>query len=139
MHRVKLQVSLASPAADVWKTVGPFGNFAKWHPMIQKSEVSGDGKIRTLTMPDGSTSQERLIGHDDNAMQYRYTMHGESSLPVTDFTGTVTAMALGERTLFTWEATFDVVPGAPADQVVGMLQQRIFDSAGPQLKELFGG
>jgi len=137
MSKVRTQIALASPAATVWAFVGPFGAVADWHPVIQRSEVSEDGKVRTLQMPDGSTSQERLITHDDAAMQYRYTLHGKSTLPVLDFQGTVTVQPFGERSLFTWEADFDVPKGVPEAQVVAILQ-RIFDAPKAGLAERFG-
>lgn len=137
MPKVRTQIALASPAASVWAFVGPFGALADWHPVIQRSDVDADGRVRTLHMPDGSTSQERLITHDDAAMQYRYTLHGKSSLPVLDFQGTVTVQPLGERSLFTWEADFDVPKGAPEAQVVAALQ-RIFDAVVPGLQQRFG-
>ena len=138
MARVRTQLTLNTPAAKVWAVVGPFKNLAEWHPVIQKSDVSPDGKVRTLQMPDGSTSQERLITHDDAAMQYRYTTHGASTLPVVDFQGSVTVVPIGERCLFTWEADFDAAKGAPEAQVIAILQ-RIFDAAAPGLKARFGG
>lgn len=138
MAKARMQIALNSPADQVWAVVGPFENLSQWHPMITKSEVSKDGKIRTLSLPDGSTSQERLITHDDKAMQYRYTLEGASAMPVKNYQSAVTVMALGERTLFTWEADFDVPAGPPEAQVTGMIQ-RIYDAAAPTLKERFGG
>jgi len=132
-----MQLALNTPADKVWSVCGPFENLSKWHPMITKCDLSADGKVRTLHLPDGSTSQERLINHDDAAMQYRYTLEGKSSMPVQNYVSIVTVQPFGERSLFTWEADFDIPAGAPEGQVVGMIQ-RIYDAAQPGLKELFG-
>ena len=71
-------------------------------------------------------------------MQYRYTLEGASAMPVKGYLSTVTAQPFGDRTQFTWEADFDVAPGAPEAQVIGMIQ-RIYDAAAPTLKAHFGG
>lgn len=138
MANVRMQIALNTPADQVWAVCGPFQNLSEWHPMISRCDLSEDGKVRTLHLPDGSTGEERLLTHDDAAMQYRYTLHGKSTMPVENYTSIVTVSPFGERCLFTWEADFNVVKGAPEAQVVPMIQ-RIYDAAIPGLKQRFGG
>ncbi|PIE18266.1 MAG: hypothetical protein CSA66_04990 [Proteobacteria bacterium] len=136
MPNARMQVTLNADAADVWKVVGPFDAIQTWHPAIGKAELSKDGQRRTLHMPDGSTSVERIVTYDDAAMQYRYAIV-DPGPPLKDMLATFTVMSLGGKTVLTWEADFDAVPGAPVDKVKAMLEH-IFGAAKPWLVERFG-
>jgi len=137
MPKVTMQAVLPAPADKVWAVVGPFDSPPKWHPAIQACTLSDDGKVRTMTFPDGSTGKDRLLEHDDAAKYYLYTTE-KTGLPVEVLNGKLILVPLGDRTLFTWEATFEPQPGAPADQIAAVVQQ-IMDAAAPKLQELFGG
>ncbi len=137
MPNARMQVVLNAPAAEVWTVVGAFDSIVTWHPAIGRSELSADGQQRTNQLPDGSESVEQLVTYDADAMQYRYKIVNLGP-PLLDFLATFTVMGLGEKTVLTWEADFDPVPGAPADKVKQMLEH-IFGACVPWLQAKFNG
>ncbi|MFA5952233.1 MAG: SRPBCC family protein [Hyphomicrobium sp.] len=49
-----VMTSTSSPE-ELWKKVGDFCGIQSWHPVVQKCELSGDGRLRTLTVKGGDT------------------------------------------------------------------------------------
>jgi hypothetical protein len=48
----------------LWEKVGDFCGIGKWHPAIEKCELSKKGKERTLSLKGGGTIVEDLVAWD---------------------------------------------------------------------------
>ena len=72
---VSEEVPLSADA--VWNVIGDFDDIRKWAPavMATTSEVTPEGRVRTLSMPpDGRQIKELMI--DKGAYSYTYTVIG---------------------------------------------------------------
>jgi len=59
-------------ADALWAKIGDFCGIAKWHPALEKCELSADGKTRTLSLKGGGTIVEALVPrHSDYDMLNR--------------------------------------------------------------------
>src|SRR6266446_4231052 len=59
-------------ADALWAKIGDFCGIAKWHPAVEKCELSADGKTRTLSLKGGGTIVEALVPrHSDYDMLNR--------------------------------------------------------------------
>ncbi len=103
--------------------------------MWRKAVLSEDGQERTISLPDGSESTEKLITYDAEAMQYRYTAK-EIGPPFDTYVSTFTVLGMGGKTILTWEADFTAVKGAPEDKVKQMLEH-IYGACVPSLQARF--
>jgi len=48
-------------ADALWAKIGDFCGISKWHPAIEKCELSADGKTRTLSVKGGGSVVESLV------------------------------------------------------------------------------
>src|ERR1700741_536643 len=62
-HALDTSAKAASKlSADaLWAKIGDFCGIAKWHPAIEKCELSADGKTRTLSLKGGGTVIEARV------------------------------------------------------------------------------
>lgn len=136
MTEIRMQTDVDSSAADVWAVAGKFDSISEWHPAIKRCDLSADGKIRTLHMPDGSTSQERLLSKSDGDKTYRYEAVNPGG-PVSALTGTFSVTAKGaDKAQVVWSADVDLAPGIPEAQAKQMLGG-IFNAAVLGLRQRF--
>lgn len=100
----------AEPDA-VWHKVRDFDGLHTWHPGVVKDEIvvghnNEVGAERLLTLRDGSTARERLLGFDAKHHRYRYKII-ESALPVSGYVSVIGIKAAGKnRSKVTWSGTF---------------------------------
>jgi hypothetical protein len=93
-------------AAKAWETVGNFGDDS-WTPVTITVVGEGEGAVRTIETPT-STVVERCERLDDAAMVLGYSTVSGSSLPATNYRGTLTVRATGVDTSeIEWAATYD--------------------------------
>src|SRR5262249_57417714 len=59
-------------ADALWAKIGDFCGISKWHPAVEKCELSADGKTRTLSLRGGGTIVEALVKMDPAARSYTY-------------------------------------------------------------------
>jgi mxaD protein len=90
-------VSIAAPAEAVWSKVNNFGDLGAWHPAVKTTQITAGennkkGAIRLLTLQDGGTVQEKLLGYSANKKSFQYAII-EGVLPVSSYTSTVTVKA----------------------------------------------
>jgi hypothetical protein len=57
-------------ADALWARIGDFCGIGKWHPAIEKCELSADGRTRTLSLKGGGTIVEALVKMDPTARSY---------------------------------------------------------------------
>jgi mxaD protein len=109
--KVSKSVDIAASADTVWSNVKNFDAINKWHPAFAKDEIiSGKNNVvgaeRLLTMGDGGTIKEKLLGFDDKGRTFKYEIL-EGVLPVSDYKSTITVKSTGKDTsTATWSATF---------------------------------
>jgi mxaD protein len=91
--RVTETIEIAAPPDAVWAKVKDFNSLNNWHPAVKKAEiVEGEnnkkGAVRVLTLGDGGTIKETLLGYDKKGRNYKYNIV-EGVLPVSDYVSTV--------------------------------------------------
>jgi hypothetical protein len=69
---VREDIPLAADAA--WAVIGDFSGIRKWATLVEaeSTEVTPQGKVRTLTMPGGRTVSELMT--DEGPHHYTYTL-----------------------------------------------------------------
>lgn len=100
----------------VWKAAGPgFCGIGKFHPAIEKCDLSNGKKTRTLTLKGGGTIVENQLSWDPKTTSYSYEIT-ESPLPVENYKATFKVEKTGKKqSTVTWTATFDP-KGASEDE-----------------------
>jgi hypothetical protein len=119
-------------ADAMWTKIGDFCGIAKWHPALEKCELSADGKTRTLTLKGGGTIVEALVKWDAASKSYTYSITS-SPLPVANYVSTITVSADGAGSTLTWTGKYDA-KGAP-DADAAKIIQGIYDSGLKALTE----
>lgn len=116
-------VRTAVVAADpdtVWALIGDFHALGAWHPHVPPSAVDEDGAVRVFSVDGRVVARERLLGRDDTARSYTYTVL-DPMLPISDYV-----------------ATLSVRPHADGAEVVWRADYRSEDAAVPQVEAVFG-
>lgn len=119
---VTVKTKIAAPADAVWAVVRDFNGLGKFVALVERSVQQGDGAgaIRTLTLPGGATTTERLDVLDDLARTLTYSIVGAS--PFSDYSSTMSVHAVGSAECeFEWSATFET-QGVSAEEAVARLE-----------------
>lgn len=109
--KVSKSVIIHAAPDVVWDKVKNFDGINTWHPAVARDElIAGTnntaGAERKLTLGDGGTIHEKLLGFDAKHHRFRY-MIVESVLPVSGYTSTLSVKAAGkDRSKVTWSGTF---------------------------------
>jgi len=122
MHRVEVKETIDAPAEEVWNIAGDFSGLDQFVEAITdcKSEGSGVGAIRTLTLQDGGKVKEKLESLDNDKYQLTYTIL-DSPLPIKDYTGTIQVNSIDDSTSeFIWSSSFNA-----ADEVAGDMKEAL--------------
>ena len=127
MARIYVSSIIGAPVGAVWERVRDFNGLPGWHPLISESRIEGGeppdrvGCIRVLTLQDGSTVREQLLGLSDYDLFCTYSIL-ESSMGVEGYVATLrlTPVTDGDRTFAEWSAEFDCVPEREAELVDGI-------------------
>lgn len=105
------EVTINASAERVWAKVSNFNDLGAWHPAVKTTEiVKGEnnkvGAERLLTLQDGGTIKENLLGYNSKSKTFKYAII-EGVLPVTSYVSSVTVKAAGkDKSLVVWEGTF---------------------------------
>jgi len=100
----------ASAPDAVWAKVGDFCGITNLLPGL-KCALSEDGKVRTLTTPEGGVVVEHLDSRDDVARTYTYTIITAGPLPVA----TLSVQPAGAGSSIVWTGKYDA-KGASDDE-----------------------
>lgn len=124
------RTSSLTPAA-VRTKIGDFCGVANFVPVIAKCELSGDKKLRTITLKGGGTVVEAEEGND--ATGYGYTIVS-SPLPVDNYHAKITIVDDPAGSKVIWTGKYDAkgVSDAEAKKVI----DDIYEGG---LKSLLGG
>lgn len=90
MSEVRILISIARPAEQVWSLLGRFDWLPRWLDVIASSTLSDGGRLRHLKTADGAIIVERLLTFDEDEKHYSYALL-EGPSPVTDYVGTMSA------------------------------------------------
>lgn len=108
---VRKTITIDAPAAKVWHLAKDFDGLNTWHPAVAKDEIvegTNDkaGAVRLLTLKDGGTIKEKLLGFDSPARTFRYTIL-EGVLPVSSYTSSFVVKSIGKnKSSATWSGSF---------------------------------
>lgn len=109
--KVSKDVSIDAPADQVWQKIRNFDGLATWHPALASDQIVAGknnevGAERLLTLKDGGTIKEKLLGFDDKGHSYKYSIL-EGVLPVSDYTSTISVRSAGkDKSTVTWSGNF---------------------------------
>ena len=128
-----VMTSTLSPE-ELWRKVGDFCGIQSWHPIVQKCELSGDGRLRTLTVTGddtltqavqnwtGKNAPPRKLGAlavdalerwDEAGRCYGYTLvYGEA--PIADYHSTLCVIADSKGSALKWSGRYAIKPGVTA-------------------------
>lgn len=145
MARIYISSIIGAPVGAVWERVRDFNGLPEWHPLIGESRIENGepadrvGCIRVLTLRDGSTVREQLLGLSDFDLFCTYSIL-ESSMGVEGYVATLrlTPVTDGDRTFAEWSAEFDCDPAREAELVEG-IGANVFQGGFDALKERLGG
>jgi hypothetical protein len=145
MARIYISSIIGAPVGAVWERVRDFDGLAGWHPLISGSRIENGepsdrvGCIRVLTLQDGSTVREQLLGLSDFDLFCTYSIL-ESSMGVEGYVATLrlTPVTDGDRTFVEWSAEFDCAPEREAELVDG-IGNNVFQGGFDALKKHAGG
>jgi hypothetical protein len=112
-------------ADAMWAKVGDFCGIGKWHPAIEKCDLSADGKTRTLSLKGGGTIVEAETKLDNAGKSYTYSIVS-GPLPVTNYSSTITVSADGAGSVVTWTGKYDAKGAPDADAAKAI--QGVYDS-----------
>jgi hypothetical protein len=101
-------------ADALWAKIGDFCGISKWHPAIEKCELSADGKTRTLSLKGGGTIVEALVKMDAPGRSYTYSIVS-GPLPVANYTSTISVAGDGTGSMVTWAGKYDAKGASDAD------------------------
>ncbi len=135
MTKVSMSTKLNVSADEAWNLLGGFNALPDWHPAIEKSELTEEGQIRTLSLAGGGKIVEKLEKIDAAARTYTYSII-DSPLPIANYVATITVRDTDEGTVMDWSSEFTPV-GAEneAMEVIQGIYQTGFDN----LRKMFGG
>lgn len=116
----------ALSADALWKKIGSdFCGISKWHPAIEKCELSADHKTRTLSLKGGGTIVETLEKLDFKNRSYTYTIVS-GPLPVSNYHSTIAVAASGKGSVVTWNGKYDASGASDTDAQKAI--QGVYDS-----------
>lgn len=109
--KVTKQVTVNASVDKVWDKIKDFDGLANWHPALAKDEiVAGKNNVagaeRLLTLKDGGTIKEKLLGFDGKHHMYKYEIL-EGVLPVSHYRSTISVKSAGKgKSTVTWSGAF---------------------------------
>ncbi len=110
LHETKT-MEIAAPPAKVWGMIGQFPDLTWVPPVKTSSATEGNtvGSVRTLDL-GGPRLMEQLTAYDPAAMSYSYVITKDpanvKTLPVTDYSSTISVKPSGLGSLVTWTGAF---------------------------------
>lgn len=108
---VSESVTIHASPDSVWARIQDFDGLSAWHPAVVKDQIiigsnNTVGAERMLTLRNGGTVTEKLLGYDARHRRFRYAIR-LGVLPVSDYVATISVKAAGlNRSKVTWSGTF---------------------------------
>ena len=101
---VSTSAAIDAPIETVWAMISDFGNLMRWHPMLERCEVEGEGvgARRTVYFSDWSAVEE-LTALDNERHSLSYLVVDCTRPPAIGASGSMTLTAEGPaRTRLDW-------------------------------------
>jgi Polyketide cyclase / dehydrase and lipid transport/Domain of unknown function (DUF4331) len=135
LQSVVQSVDLAATPEQVWALIGSFGDLS-WHPLAAAVTLTGSGigQLRTTETIDGKRITERLIATDPTARSYSYA--GVSGLPVSNYTGKLSATPKGAGSTVEWSSLY--LPDGQPNVIIKLIDTTLFKVGLESLKKRFG-
>ena len=129
------EIEVAASPAQVWGVIGGFDDLPRWLPPVRTSEpdTAHGRRYRKLTTVDDGFVLEELLGHDDAAMRYSYTII-DGVLPVENYRSTLSAEVSGDGTLVVWQGRFD--PKGATEAEAAVVIEGIYEAGLTRIKSL---
>lgn len=132
MPRTEYSTVIPAAAERVWRVVRDYGGLADWQPAVTRCVLDREhgtgevGAVRHLTMDDGATVVETLVGLDDRRRLLEYAIV-DSPYPVDDYAATIQVLPITDvgHALVVWTLVFDCEP-ALADDLARSFRDGIF-------------
>ena len=124
MASARVEDEIAAPIDAVWACFADFGDLKGWAPGTPSVRVegSGVGAVRFVSSEGQPEIRERLAAYDAGRHTFAYEML-DSPFQFTNYVATVRLHAVdAKRTRIEWSATFEPKDGAPAEQVVALIE-----------------
>ena len=102
MGEGRAEITIDSPADDVWAVVGNFGDLA-WMPGIESCELKGDDRILGMF---GMRIVERQLARDDEDRSLSYGIVDGDMKPEVH-RATIRVMPAGSGSFVTWDVETD--------------------------------
>lgn len=100
-------------SAQMWERIGDPGDLYQWHPAIEATQMTDDGKTRINTLPDGGRVSETILEQGERHHTYRID---ESPLPVESLVSTIRVRDEEDSAcVVQWDATFDATGVSDAE------------------------
>ncbi len=116
MAKVSMKTDLSVSADQVWQLIGGFNTLPDWHPAIEKSELTEQGSVRSLSLAGGGTLIEKLESIDNNERVYTYSIV-DSPLPISNYVSSVRVTDNGEKgSTVEWSSEFSA-NSAPENEI----------------------
>jgi hypothetical protein len=140
MSEVKVNETVAAPAAKVWELLGDFGGITKWGgPMLESCSVegSGVGAVRTIGLAGGGSIQERCEAYDAAQRSLTYSIIGTSPLPLRDYLSTCRVVETGPNACrVEWEGRFE--PNGTAEEQAQGIVRSVYTGAIAAVRKRLG-
>lgn len=92
----ELRQRIAAPADAVWGVVADSSRLPDWFAPVEAVEEHGDRRI--LTMAGGARMTERLLGRDDVARRYEYSVLEGARTPMISHRAGFEVVEVDDRT-----------------------------------------
>lgn len=136
---MKVSERIEAGADAVWALLGDFGGVQRFSRGIEGCEVEGEGvgAVRTLRMAGGLEIRERLEALDEAGRTLRYSIVGESPLPVDDYLATIRVVEEGDGCRVEWSGSFE--PRGVGVEKVAPLVEGIYRGGIAGVRKTLGG
>jgi dienelactone hydrolase len=127
-----LTASSPLSADELWKKIGNFCGVSAWDPIIERCELSADGRQRKSVI-FGAVGSVVATLEDWSDTNRSFTWTNVSGLaPVANYRGKISVIAVGQNSALKWTASYDAkgTSDAEAQQIIdGTLYRAICVSA----------
>jgi dienelactone hydrolase len=116
-HALESSVTARSPLPpdEFWSKVADFCAISAWDPVVERCELSADGKQRIIVIFGGLGSVVGELETRDNTNRSYSWRSVSALLPVQNYRGTVSVMADGQASTLNWTASYEAKGVADAE------------------------
>ena len=144
MPRLVRSTILDAPVDRAWAVLRDFNGHERWHPPVKESAIERGapsdrvGCVRRFRLRDGSELREQLLALSDLEQTYSYCLL-DTPIPLFNYVAHVRLLPVtdGDRTFWSWEASFSTRQGEEAE-MVRMVGEDIYQTGFDAIRNLLG-